>query len=202
MRSSSHATARTASSSTSPYARFAATTLFIPRHTSSHGINSGDRKGRGTIAIPVAIAVSRATCVWCGGAWSHTSTLFPAGVRAARAAINTALSAPRLHSRTTRTRSPVTMFSAPCTPRRAFLPVIVTVACSPRRAHPARKGGNCRTVVSSANQTLPPTPSVCATAATIAPFFPRTPGRGDPTHTSAASTATPSGAPPGAPCAR
>jgi hypothetical protein len=202
VRSSSHATARSASSSTSAYARFAATTRFIPRQTSSHGINSGERNGSGTIAIPVASAVSRATRVWCGGALSQTSRLFPAGVRAATAAMSAALSAPRFRSRTARTIAPVAMFSAPCTTRRAFLPLITTVACSPRRAHAARKGGNSRSVVSSANQTLPPAASAAPIAAAIAPFFRRTPGRAARAHTSVASTATPTAAPHGARCAR
>jgi len=77
VRPSSHATARAASSSTSAYARFAATVPFIPRQIFSQGFNFGERKGSGKLVIAVAAAVSRARRVWCGGALSHTSRLPP-----------------------------------------------------------------------------------------------------------------------------
>jgi hypothetical protein len=56
--------------------------------------------------------------------------------RAARAATNAALSVPPPRSRTTRTISPVPMFSAPCSTRRALRPLITTTCCAPRPRRP------------------------------------------------------------------
>ena len=185
------AKARVISSSRSAEQRLAATVCFSPRHSSSSGINSGERKGRKTRVMPAAVAASRTRCGWWGGALSQISSFGTAGRTWPRSVIAATMSSVRQRRSGRLTSSPVATFSAPKRVRRAWRPLMVTSAGCPTRLQPARKGGNSRRAVSSATQTSPPAASIAWAASLTAPFFRHRPDLGDRARTAAASSGSP-----------
>src|SRR3712207_7138976 len=69
------------------------------------------------------------------------------------------MSSPRPRCLTVRTNVPVSTLRNPTTVLRAFLPLMMTSACSPTLLHAALEGGNSLELVSSPNRTSPPASS-------------------------------------------
>src|SRR5215217_3538405 len=83
------------------------------------------------------------------------------------------MSSPRPRCLTVRTNLPVSTLRNPTTVLRAFLPLMMTSACSPTLLHAALKGGNSLRLVSSPNHTSPPASSTSLTRRITSPFYSR-----------------------------
>src|SRR3712207_5658491 len=101
------------------------------------------------------------------------------------------MSSPRVRCLIVRTNLPVRTLRNPTTVLRAFLPLMMTSACSPTLLHAALKGGNSLKLVSSPNHTSPPTSSTSLTRRITSPFYSRDPDQACPARTSDASNESP-----------
>src|SRR3712207_8543388 len=81
------------------------------------------------------------------------------------------MSSPRVRCLIVRTNLPVRTLRNPTTVLRAFLPLMMTSACSPTLLHAALKGGNSLKLVSSPNHTSPPASSTSLTRRITSPFY-------------------------------